>query len=199
MHSLENLPHVIAITEIKPKMFKDNLQSSGFNLDGYRVFCHELQENSGRGLLLYVASDIDVSLIDIPIAYIECIFLVLKGTRYSNSLLIGNIYRSPNSTLENDNKLFDQLQYVELNYQIPKLLVGDFNYSNIEWYSVDGLGISARYSGLTANEMLFDNTLSENLLMQHVVLPTRQRGTDTPHILDLVLSSDDIISDIEYP
>jgi len=34
--------------------------------------------------------------------------------------------------------------------------------------------------------------------MQHVDKPTRQRGSDTPHILDLVISRDCILTDIEY-
>jgi len=29
--------------------------------------------------------------------------------------------------------------------------------------------------------------------MQHVVNPTRQRGSDTPHTLDLVITSEDFV------
>jgi len=34
--------------------------------------------------------------------------------------------------------------------------------------------------------------------MQHVVNRTRQRGSDTPHILDLVITSEDFVSEIEH-
>ena len=46
--------------------------------------------------------------------------------------------------------------------------------------------------------MAFVNSLRENLLLQHVVNPTRQRGTDIPHILDLVLSSGDFVSEVDH-
>ena len=34
--------------------------------------------------------------------------------------------------------------------------------------------------------------------MQHVVHPTRQHGSDTPHTLDLVITSEDFVSEIEH-
>jgi len=35
-------------------------------------------------------------------------------------------------------------------------------------------------------------------LLQHVVNSTRQHGTDAPHILDLVLSSGDFVSEVDH-
>lgn len=46
--------------------------------------------------------------------------------------------------------------------------------------------------------MRFVNCLRENSIIQHVVYCTRQRGSDTPHILDLVISSDNFVSDITH-
>jgi len=37
-----------------------------------------------------------------------------------------------------------------------------------------------------------------NFLTQNVTSPTRARGEDTPHILDLVISNDNFIDDIDY-
>jgi len=48
------------------------------------------------------------------------------------------------------------------------------------------------------NEYLFLKTLRENFLFQHVLEPTRQRGSDTPRILDLVITNEQFISDIDY-
>ena len=39
---------------------------------------------------------------------------------------------------------------------------------------------------------------SDFLLFQHVVQPTRQRGSDMPHTLDLIITSDNFLTDIEY-
>jgi len=41
-------------------------------------------------------------------------------------------------------------------------------------------------------------SIRENSLYQHVVYPTHQRGSDTPHILDLEISSDNFVSDISH-
>ena len=40
--------------------------------------------------------------------------------------------------------------------------------------------------------------MQANLLMQHVDTPTRARGMDTPRILDLVITNNDIIDSINY-
>jgi len=93
---------------------------------------------------------------------------------------------------------YELLDYVEEKLKIPKLIVGDFNYSNTVGYPVHGSGASTRCSSLSDNEMAFLSSLRENLLMQHVTNPTRQRGADAPHTLDLVITSEEFLSDIEH-
>ena len=129
-------------------------------------------------MLIYVASDIQVTVVESPSAFQECIFLLLKGRGtkfYQNQLIVGNIYRGPSSKQDNDNELFKLLSDIQLKYNIPKLIVGDFNFSNIKWYDTDGSGVSAGCSNLSDNELKFVSALHENLLFQHVVPPTRQR------------------------
>ena len=41
------------------------------------------------------------------------------------------------------------------------------------------------------------NTLHTLLLLQHVNFPTRARGTDTPYLLDLVITDDQLINNID--
>jgi hypothetical protein len=74
------------------------------------------------------------------------------------------------------------------------VLVGDFNYGGIEWEggSVDG------GRGKTKNELDFLRILMENSFSQAVDKPTRKRGQDEPHVLDLVITRDIDVSDIEY-
>ena len=88
--------------------------------------------------------------------------------------------------------------YVVDKFKIPKLIVGDFNFSNIQWYPEHRSSASANCPSLNDNEMAFVSSLRENLLMQHVINLTRQRGSDTPHILDLVITSEDFVSEIEH-
>jgi len=148
--------------------------------------------------VVYVATYLEATLIDVPDAFHESLFLMLKSAGNVNKLLFGNIYRSPSSTQVNDNNLYELIDYVEDKFKTPKLIVGDFNFSNILWYPQHGSGASARCASLNDNEMAFVSALRENTLMQHVVNPTRQRGSDTPHILDLVITSEDFVSDIEH-
>ena len=44
--------------------------------------------------------------------------------------------------------------------------------------------------------MMMMNTLHK-LLLQHVNFPTRSRGNDTPHILDLVITDSQLIHNID--
>jgi len=140
------------------------LLQSEFNLDGYTVFCHGLNDIGNRGLLIYVASNIDTTLVDLSDKFNECLFLILKSPGKFNKLLLGIIYRNAHTTLENDKQqyryaLFD---YIEQKFKIPKLIVGHFNFSNIMWYSVHGSGASPFCSSLNDNELALVSTLREN-------------------------------------
>jgi len=75
---------------------------------GIMFFCQGLEDNSKRGLLFYIASGMEVSVIDMPETFHECIFLLLKTIQGGvNKFLLGNIYRSPSSSLINDKNLYD--------------------------------------------------------------------------------------------
>jgi len=91
--------------------------ASEFQRDGYNVFCQGLEENSRSGLLVYIAS-----VVEVLEKFQECLFLMLKLSHSDSSknLLIGNIYRSPSSTLENDISLYDLLDYIEQHFSVPK-------------------------------------------------------------------------------
>ena len=100
---------------------------------------------------------------------------------------MGTIYRSPNSRPDNDNDLLTFINNFSSSVYDYKLLLGDFNCPNINWHSL---------SSSVAFDKQFLDTL-KNFLSQLVRIPTRSRGMDTPHILDLVISNDNIIDNIE--
>jgi len=192
-------PDVIAITEFKPKKIAQQLLISEFHLDGYTVFHSGLDNNNDRGVLFYIAHGIQASLVDIPSAFNEYLFLLLKDTQSVNrSILLGNIYRSPSSNQVNDYELCDLLDLIQQKFPIPKLIVGDFNFANISWYDADGCGVIARCTDITQIGNKFVNTLNKNFFIQHVSEPTRQRGLDVPHTPDLIISSDSCLSEIEH-
>jgi len=66
------------------------------------------------GILLYIAYGFQASPVDIPSAFNEYLFLLLKDTRSVNgSILLGNIYRSPSNTEANDYELCDLLDLIQ--------------------------------------------------------------------------------------
>ena len=119
LNSLNKRPHVIAVNEIKPKNMPQQVQLSEFNLDGYNVFSQGLDDPTTRGLIIYVAVDINATVVEIPSTFLESLFLNVKSIGNCNEILIGIIYRSPN---ENDEKLYVLIHYIEYCYKIPKVI-----------------------------------------------------------------------------
>ena len=52
------------------------LQLSEFNLDGYNVCSQGLDDPTVRGLILYVAADINASVVEIPSTFLKVYFLI---------------------------------------------------------------------------------------------------------------------------
>jgi len=48
-----------------------------------------------------------------------------ESNGHSDQLLIGNVYRNPSSTQENNIELYKLLHYIEQKFTAPKLTVGD--------------------------------------------------------------------------
>ena len=192
LDGMKDKPNIIAITEIKPKKLKGLILQSEFHLEGYQSFCVGLEDRSARGLILYVDNKLKASLVDIPTTFKECMFVIVHGVDNEN-FLISNIYRSPSSQEENDEKLFKLIKFLNEKYKIPTVLVGDFNFRDIKWDTelID-------FKGLNASEINFVKSIRENFFYQHIDKPTRQRGEDEPHILDLIITSENFVSEIQY-
>jgi len=71
------------------------------------------------------------------------------------------------------------------------LIVGDFNISDINWNIYTTTSNSC--SSLTLLKAIRDNFVT-----QHIDKPTTARGSDTPHILDLVLSNNPFVEVINH-
>ena len=73
-----------------------------------------------------------------------------------------------------------------------KLIIGDFNLANTDWSTWTAK------CNLDTIDSKFLECLRDNLLLQHVNKATRARGTDNPHLLDLVISDDEYIDAVNY-
>jgi len=74
------------------------------------------------------------------------------------------------------------ISYLNNKYYENLVIVGDFNFGNINWK-----GWTASGNDKNSDELFLD-ILRKNGLMQHVDEPTGQTGDDEPSILDLVIS-----------
>ena len=125
----------------------------------------------------------------------EYLVIKIQSAEVRNNFVIGCIYRSPSSSPENDDCLQALLNALftsnNNNCRNNTIVVGDFNYPTIDWdrwVCVD--------NKTSCNKFL--ETLMDNFLIQNVLSPTRARTSATPHILDLVLTANDIVKDITY-
>ena len=106
----------------------------------------------------------------------------------NNILHFGTAYRSPNSTDDNNQAV---LNFISKLSACPgyKLLLGDFNCPNINWDT---------WCASSPFELKFVDTLRKNFLIQYVDKPTRARGVDTPHTLDLIITEENFLQNLSY-
>ena len=142
-----------------------------------------------RGIAVYIASTINVTQVQLTSSFNENITLSFFGV--ANQFTLSVVYRSPNCASSNDLELIKHISEIAKLNNGDKLIVGDFNFPNINWESwsaPDGDGGSEG----------FLDCLRKNFLIQNIYNPTRVRGTQTPHILDLALTSDAFVQGVQY-
>ncbi|XP_069140986.1 uncharacterized protein [Argopecten irradians] len=110
-----------------------------------------------------------------------CIINLLGNDR----LLLCTIYRSPNSTATGNLKLLNLLDQIYLNNSSHKLIVGDFNFKQIDWTSYTS------NSGVQHPSSLFISKVKDCYLYQHVNQPTRFREGQQSNILDLIFTNEE--------
>ena len=102
-----------------------------------------------------------------------------------DKLLIGCIYRSPNSNVTNDAKINDTLKKANNLGFSHVLIFGDLNNPSLNWREntspPDGNHPST----------IFMEAVRESFLTQHVTEPTHYRGNNTPNTLDLIFTNEE--------
>ena len=139
----------------------------------YRKDRGEIKDSKGGGVLLYVRNKWNsFACEDFNKSKSESIFCKIIPER-GNEIYVGVCYRSPN-TLE--------LEYAELFSNIRRaaehqvLIMGDFNFPDIDWETLDAGGKAKDFVDL----------IQDCFLYQHVSAPTRGEN-----LLDLVLTSEE--------
>ena len=185
-------PYIIGVTEAKPKRPGEILPGE-FNIDGYLLFHNFDTCKEGRGTLLFVKKELNPKEAKFSSGFQEGVHAEICLNN-NDVLIVSVLYRSDagacsgNQNNENLNKLLAEIK----NHGYSHILnMGDINYPLIDWEAWYAPGEDSR-------ERKFIKCLQDNLYFQHVDKPTRVRGTDQPHILDLIVTNDDNITDLEY-
>ena len=181
-------PNIISITEVKSKGKRaDEVNDHEYNIDGYDMF---LNDQPKRGVAIYTDKKLNAQQYD-EFNYHnfeENVFCTFKGVNGEN-VLIGCLYRSPNSTDENKENMFNLLKSEKIQKFDKVCITGDFNFPTLQW--------NGTYSGEKDNALL--QNFNDTLLFQKVKKDTRRRKGQTPSLLDLVLvSEDDLVSTITH-
>ena len=167
-------PDILAITETWGRYC---LTDSLITPQGYVIFRKDRTERMGGGVILLVRDNLNVSSYEVPdhlSDFEDSTFCTISLTK-ARTLLIGCLYRSPNSSPENDFKLFSLLNNVSNTNFAYKLFAGDFNFPDVNWNILEGSRASEP----------FMRCVLDNFLTQVVSSPTRG-----DNLLDIVLVND---------
>jgi len=186
-------PHIIAVSECKPKNFKERAEGD-YILDNYTAHLCNLTPDHERGIIIYTHQALDKSIarIEPVVVFSEVTLLEIKLSR-GDKLLFGCVYRSPTSSAVNNKHLGDLICSISLSYS-HVCLVGDFNLGSINW-ALHSAHDSSRVSHQEDNleepagqcaESVFLRAVHDSFLYQHVESDTRARGSSNPSLLDLV-------------
>ena len=177
--SFDLKPDVICLCET---WTNDTITNSFLSIEDYSLICrkdrNDTNQGIGGGLIIYVKSNIlscEVNY-DYVSLYNQC--CVVSLTVDTNKRLnIALVYR-PHSLYDENNVADNNEKLCNILKQLPKpyVIVGDFNFSDINWDA----------STSTAKSKQFLDTVNDLFLTQHIDFPTHKSGT----MPDLVLSSD---------
>ena len=176
-------PDIICVTEILPKNSTSDVQQSEFCLDGYNCFTNIGKQNSKRGVAIYVKKSLKSTSIDNDPSFIESTWCEVSINDNTEKLVIAGVYRSPNSTNENNLALNKAILERTVNQKYV-LIMGDFNHPEIKWNGSNG----RTHVDENHKAYRFLDTVRDAFLFQHVIEPTHFRGLQTPNTLDLILT-----------
>ena len=185
-------PHLVPVTEILPKNSVYPVQEQELQIDGFNIVSNLEVANQSklRGILLYIKSNYSYTVRKIDYQFQEHIFLD-EITNTGSVFPLGLIYRSPNSSNQNNSLLLDTISDICLKTKEKLIILGDFNLLRINWTNMRAPHNSYEDSFLCC--------LLDNFLYQHVLEPTSIRSGQNENILGLVLTKEeDYINDLDF-
>ena len=169
---IETVPHIIGVTEVKPKNAKNIINLQQYNLDlvgDYNMFQANVDSNVRRGLILYIHKTLNASQVSIETEFQENIFVDIKVGK-TDTLLVGLIYRSPSCDGENNIRLRELVTIIRDHKCSHKLVMGDFNYNNIDRSTWNTRNVS-----MQSEEYLFLENVRNSYFTQQFTYKVQRR------------------------
>ena len=180
----EDNPDIMIITEIYPKNSTYQNFESLLQLPGYDLW----STDSGRGIAIYTAVHLLATQIDIDHNFKEHIWCNIQIS-HGHNIIIGGIYRSPNSESTNNEELIPLISKAMSIKHDHIIIAGDFNLKKINW---SDFTVSATPNSFS--QKIFDG-INDLFLQECIKQPTRFRNTNTPSTLDWILTENQELID----
>ena len=162
-------PHIIGITE---SCANNDITDAELGREGYVMFRKDRIGRRGGGVLSYIKETIPAYEVQLR-EEADCNDAIwCKLVTGHTTVTIGVVYRCPNITKHNNEKIHNAISEVSKG---DCIIMGDFNHGNIKWDTLQSTGVE---------DQMFFCLEQDNFLTQHVFEPTR-----AARILDIVLSS----------
>ena len=185
-------PDGLLIVEMQAKNPRNKIEESEVQIDGYTLFHNLNTESSIRGVCIYVKDSLNPNISSIQPTFKESIWVEIKENINKN-LLLGCVYRSPNSTDENTKQLNTFISGLADIKNTELILVGDFNYPHIKW-DAEGTATTTEKRSIE-----FIEQTRNAYLVQHISEPTRYRENQKKNTLDLLFTTrEEIIHEINH-
>ena len=189
--TVNNAPDIIALTEVLPKNTRFPVTETDIKLDNYVCYTNIQEQDATRGVALYIKNNIKSRQSSLNPDFKESVWCEID-LHNNDKLIVGCVYRSPNSNQTNDEKLNAFLP-TAADVGTHTLIMGDFNHPEIDWQNE----ITPQDPNHKASK--FMEAIRDSFLHQHVSSPTHIRGEQTPHVLDLILTSEpDMIDKLQH-
>ena len=182
---------IVAVSGTLPKNAKDPIQDCERNIHGYQNFNNH--QYGKRGVCIYVKSHLGASNIDVVSCdHLETIFCEISLEK-DDKLLIGCIYRSPNTSGIADEEMRNLILSCSARSYSHLLLMGDYNYPEISW---DPIRLPEDHMHPAT---LFVECLRDAYLYQHVTNPTHSTAEQKANTLDLILTNEEsMVEDLTH-
>ena len=152
-------------------------------IDGYDVFTNILDKDGNRGIAVYIKSSLHAQQVKTTDNEAKESIWCEIPLKDNDKLLLGTVYRSPNSTTDNNKQLNNVILNMTKDHS-HVLVVGDFNYPDLDWAEETS-------PASTRNEAtVFMEAVRDSFLWQHVQQCTHHRAEQNPTLIDLIFTNE---------